>query len=208
MKIITIELQDHEFDRMVFDSERNQDLIDQINQIVYDSKQIASVTTDEISVSRGLDEIQNNENPKRCSGWEGCNSGKIIEIIDGDTMRVDGGGNFQFYTSFALAFAPELDEDGGEDAKQFLEKICPIGSDVLVDQDHYQGLDRSLGMTSSIILAEIHCNGMNLNEALVESEHGYIGVGYCKNSEFRDKDWAINNGCPTYEEVRKWYQKN
>ena len=35
---IIIELQDHEFDRMVFDSEKSQKLIDQINKIVSDSK--------------------------------------------------------------------------------------------------------------------------------------------------------------------------
>ena len=37
-EIIIIELQDHKFDRMVFDSEKSQELIDQINKIVSDSK--------------------------------------------------------------------------------------------------------------------------------------------------------------------------
>ncbi|MCH9658237.1 hypothetical protein K0U27_06010 [archaeon] len=199
-EIITIELQDHEFDRIVFDSENNHNLIKQINEIVSDFKPIANVTTNDISVSTGFPKTQNTENPRRCSGGELCVSGKMDEVIDGDTIRIGGNDNFLLSTSFALSFAPELDEDGGEDAKKFIEILCPVGSEVLIDQDGWYPFDRYHG---NMILSEVHCNGVNLNEALAESEHGYIGVGYCKNSEFGDRDWAINNGCPAYDEVRK-----
>ena len=107
-EIITIELQDHEFDRIVFDSEKNHKLIRQINEIVSDFKPTANVTTDNISVSNGFFETQNLVNPERCSGWELCISGKMDEVIDGDTIRIGGSGNFLLSTSFALSFAPEL----------------------------------------------------------------------------------------------------
>lgn len=199
-EIITIELQNHEFDRMIFDSEKNQELIDRINEIVSGSKQVPTVTTGDISIDREFVETQNAKNPERCSGGELCISGIMDEIIDGDTVRIDGGYNYLLSTSFALSFAPELNEEGGKEAKQFLETVCPIGSEVLIDQDGLYPFDRTHG---NMILSEVHCNGVNLNEALAESQYGYIGVGYCKNSEFRDRDWAINNGCSVYDEVVK-----
>ncbi len=59
---ITIELRDHEFDRMVFDSENNQELIDKINEIVFASE--SSTESEQLKPHTGpglLDqEIQNN----------------------------------------------------------------------------------------------------------------------------------------------------
>ncbi len=199
-EIIVIELQNHEFDRMVFDSEKNQELINKINEIVLDSKQVPNVTTGDISIDKEFVETQNAKNPERCSGGELCISRTMDKVIDGDTIRVGGNGNFSLSTSFALAFAPELDEKGGQEAKKFIEVLCPIGSKVLIDQDGLYPFDRS---HSNMILSEVYCNGVNLNEALVESEYGHIGIGYCKNSEFGDSDWARDNGCPNYNEVRK-----
>ena len=83
----------------------------------------------------------------------------------------------------------------GEEAKKFIEVLCPVGSEVLIDQDGVYPFDRSHG---NMILSEVHCNGVNLNEALAESQYGDIGIGYCKNSEFGDRDWARDNGCPNY----------
>ena len=89
-----------------------------------------------------------------------------------------------------------------EEKKQKNSSKCfvPIGSEVLIDQDGLYPFDRT---HDNMIISEIHCNGVNLNEALAESQYGDIGIGYCKNSEFRDRDWAINNGCPVYDEVVK-----
>ena len=47
---IIIELQNHEFDRIVFDSEKSQELIDQINEIISNSKQVPNVTMDDTSI--------------------------------------------------------------------------------------------------------------------------------------------------------------
>ena len=124
-EIITIELQNHEFDRMVFDSEKNQELIGQINEIVSDSKQIPSAITRDTSIDKEFVETQTDENPERCFGGELCVSGKMDKIIDGDTIRINGGGNYLLSTSFALSFAPELDEEGGKEAKKFIEVLCP-----------------------------------------------------------------------------------
>jgi len=75
-------------------------------------------------------------------------------------------------------------------AKKFVEKICPVGSTVLVDEDDLQtkgSYDRIIGL--------IKCNGKILNEEILKSKHGEIFTQYCKTSEFADSDWAKRYGC-------------
>ena len=76
--------------------------------------------------------IKNKENPEDCpiSFNSRCMTGTVTEIFDGDNVRV---GHALF--RLALVSPPELDEKGGGEAKAFLEGICPVGSDALVDQD-------------------------------------------------------------------------
>ena len=61
-EIIIIELQDHEFDRMVFDSENSQELIDKINELAFTSE--SSIESEQFKPHTGLgllnQEIQNN----------------------------------------------------------------------------------------------------------------------------------------------------
>ena len=62
--IIIVELQNHEFDRMVFDSENSQELIDQINEIVSNSKQVPKVTRDSEKSSKSIIDVGNDIFPK------------------------------------------------------------------------------------------------------------------------------------------------
>ena len=62
--IIIVELQNHEFDRMVFDSENSQELIDQINEIVSNSKQVPKVTRDSEKFSKSIIDVGNDIFPK------------------------------------------------------------------------------------------------------------------------------------------------
>ena len=137
-----------------------------------------------------------------CLGVESCIYGTVTEIIDGDTIKVNS-------TSirFALASAPELDEEGGTASKKFIEVLCPVGSEVVVDQDDLQPRDKY-----GRIIAVIHCNGNNLNEELVESKYGFMSTQFCNSSEFVNQNWAKNNGClenvsslkPLYEQNTKF----
>jgi len=97
-----------------------------------------------------------------CSGSARCISGTVTRIVDADTIHVDGQS-----IRFALASAPEPNESGGQEAKQFVEKICPVGSKALVDED-----DGQTGGSNGRIVAVIYCNGVNLNEAIIEEGHG------------------------------------
>ena len=120
-----------------------------------------------------------------CSGDAQCISGKVTEIVDGDTIKVDGKS-----IRFSLTSTPEIYDDGGILAREYVEKICPIGSTVLVDEDDLQ-TKGSYGR----IIGLIKCNGNIINEEILESGHGEISIIHCKTSEFANTDWAKRYGC-------------
>jgi len=135
-------------------------------------------------------ETQNNVG-NNCSGNVGGIPGKITQIIDEDTIKVYGKS-----IRFALASSPELDEVGGAQAKNFIEHICPVNSTVLVDEDDMQ-TQGSYGRRIGVV----YCNGVNLNEELVQSGHGEIASKYCSNNEFAKENWAQKYGCTTHKKI-------
>lgn len=120
-----------------------------------------------------------------CSGTARCYSGTVSEIIDGDTIRV-GVQSIRF----ALASTPELHEMGGIGAKNFVASVCPVGSVAVIDEDDGQ-LEGSYGR----ILGVVHCNGYNLNQAVLDSGFGSISRNFCSTSEFGNHTWAVQYGC-------------
>ena len=126
------------------------------------------------------------DKPERdCSGNALCFSGKVTSIIDGDTIKVN-----DHSIRFALSSAPELDESNGQKARVFIETMCPVGSEALVDEDDGQ-TQGSYGR----ILAVIYCNNVNLNEELLDSGLGYLASEFCDDSEFSSTKWAKKHGC-------------
>ena len=119
-----------------------------------------------------------------CSGTAKCITGTVTEIIDGDTIKVDGQS-----IRFALVDAPELKRDGGA-ARYFIEELCPVGSTVIVDQDDSQLEDKYGRM-----LGVIYCNGLNLNSESLDSGIGDLYSAFCDQSEFATHSWAIKHMC-------------
>jgi len=117
-----------------------------------------------------------------CSGEARCYVGKVTGIINGDTIQVDGQS-----VRFALASTLEVNKPMGLAAKQYLLQICPIGSKVTVDED-----DGQTEGSYERIVALVHCNGMNLNEAIIEKGFGHLSFVNCDKSEFADEAWS---GC-------------
>jgi hypothetical protein len=68
-----------------------------------------------------------------CSGNARCFSGKVTQVIDGDTIRIN-----EHSIRFALSSAPELGQTNGEEAREFIDTICPVGFEALVDEDDGQ----------------------------------------------------------------------
>jgi len=120
-----------------------------------------------------------------CSGSAGCFTGSVTQIIDGDTIKVDGKS-----IRFALTSTPELNKSGGQEARAFIENICPVGSLALVDEDDGQ-TQGSYGR----IIAVIYCNDMNLNEEILDAGLGDLSTGFCSISEFSIHPWAKKYGC-------------
>jgi len=135
-------------------------------------------------ITEGIIEIETSS--QECSGTAKCITGTVTKIIDGDTIKVDGQS-----IRFALASAPELSGyGGGVESREFIEEICPVGSEVLVDEDDGQ-TQGSYGR----IIGVIYCNGMNLNLELLDADLGYMEFRFCNISEFGNTDWAIKHGC-------------
>ncbi len=122
---------------------------------------------------------------KGCKGNAGCFYGQVTRVIDGDTVVVN-----EVHVRFALASAPELTENGGVEAKNFLESLCPVGSRALVDED-----DGQTGGSYGRTVAELYCNNKLANSALVEEGFGTIDKRFCRVSEFAKEEWAKMYGC-------------
>jgi len=120
-----------------------------------------------------------------CMGTAKCFEGVVTEVIDGDTIKVNGES-----IRFSLASAPELKGFGGIDSKNFIETICPVGSTVTIDEDDGQVLG-SYGR----IIAVIYCNDVNLNSELLDANLGYLEDRFCDSSEFSTTTWAVKHGC-------------
>ncbi len=120
-----------------------------------------------------------------CSGNARCFTGMVTKVTDGDTIKINSQS-----IRFALTSAPELNEFGGKEAKDFISSICPVGSTATVDEDDEQ-TEGSYGR----IIGVIHCNGKNLNEELITNDHGYLASEFCDTSEFSSHSWTQKYGC-------------
>jgi micrococcal nuclease len=121
-----------------------------------------------------------------CSGNARCFSGKVTQVVDGDTVRIN-----EHSIRFALLSAPELGQTNGEEAREFIGDICPVGTDALVDEDDGQ-TEGSYGR----IIGVIYCNDRNLNSELLDANLGSISTEFCSKSEFSSTVWAQRHGCP------------
>lgn len=142
----------------------------------------------DIISSSSQPDIQSPYSLQDCSGTARCIIGKVTQVIDGDTIKVDGQS-----IRFALASAPELDESGGIESKELIETYCPVGSTVLIDEDDGQ-TQGSFGR----IIGMITCNEVNLNEGLLNSGLGNLSSEFCDSSEFSTHSWAQKHGCTIY----------
>ena len=128
-----------------------------------------------IAPPESVDQLQCSEDVGECFVAE------ITKVIDGDTLEI----LHEERIRLSLSSAPELNEPGGQEAKEFIEETCPVGSIVLIDED-----DEQLTGSYGRIIAQVTCNGVNLNDRLLEGGHGIIDVRYCDTSEFGDESWA------------------
>ncbi len=122
-----------------------------------------------------------------------CYVGKITEIIDGDTIHVDGKP-----IRLALIDTPEENQEGFEDSANFVKKSCPINSFALIDID-----DKSPDDGYGAKFAEITCGTTNINESLMGGGLAQMYDYSCTASEFMHRDWTDNNCQKQFDVVEK-----
>ena len=130
--------------------------------------------------------------PKNCLGSAGCFTDYVTRIVDGDTIHTA-----TLKIRLSLTNTPETYQEGFNEATEFTKKLCPVGSEILVDQDDLQRVDKY-----GRVLAKVFCGDKVLNSELLYNGHANILTQYCSTSEFSGEAWAKRYGC-AYEEPPK-----
>lgn len=95
----------------------------------------------------------------------------IVEyVIDGDSLRVSAEGN-EIEVRLWGVDAPEYDQPGSRAAKKLLQQLV-LGKEVQVHPQYHDKYNR--------LVAIIYLNGINVNEALLESGHCWVHRYYCQ----------------------------
>lgn len=120
-----------------------------------------------------------------CSGTAKCMTGTVTKIIKGDTIHVD-----EQSVRFSLITSPNLEGYGGVDSRDFIQTVCPIGSEVLVDEDDGHVLKDHARMVGMVT-----CNDVILNQEILDANLAHLEIRFCTSSEFAEQDWAVKHGC-------------
>jgi len=118
-----------------------------------------------------------------------CASGIIAQIVDGDTVKFLSDDGEEIRIRLALVNAAELNQPGGEQARNFVESQCSVGSEsvFILDRGQKPSFDREVGL--------VFCSEISLNELLLENNHAELDPRFCGRSEFGALDWAKKYGC-------------
>jgi hypothetical protein len=122
-----------------------------------------------------------------CGGNAACITGTITNVIDGDTLDLG-----ETRIRLALVNTPERGELDYFAAKQQTERLCPVGSEAIIDEDDGQ-TEGSFGR----MIAKVYCadGAIVLNEELLRGNFGEILAKFCDVSEFGREVWARQHGC-------------
>jgi len=125
-----------------------------------------------------------------CKAEPICYTARVTRIIDGDTIDVTHLTTGEaIRIRLALVDTPERGEELYDAATDFTAELCPAGSRIIFDQDDGQ-LEGSFGR----IIGAVYCNGMLLNEALLDTSLGVLDTRFCEASEY-GTEWGVKYGC-------------
>ena len=114
--------------------------------------------------------------------------GTVTKVIDGDTLDVKTADRETITIRLALIDAPEKEESGFDESRNFTTEQC-LDRNAEVDPDNNQGL--TYGRT----VAVVYCEGVNVNEAILDNGFADVYQDFCDISEFADSSWAQEHGC-------------
>ena len=115
-----------------------------------------------------------------CKGHALCFYTILKKYKDADSFLTQA-----YEIRLSLVDAPEINRKEGKEALEFVKKICPEGSLILVDQDDLQKFDKY-----GRLIAKVYCKGKILNEELVKNGYVKILKRFCNQSEFANESWT------------------
>ena len=106
--------------------------------------------------------------------------GIVTKVIDGDTLDING-----IRIRLALVDTPEINQQGYDRAKQFLESLC-LGKKGELDVDSGQRRGDRHGREIGVV----YCDGINMNEKLMSNHLARILIEFCDITEFANENWT------------------
>lgn len=106
--------------------------------------------------------------------------GVVNHVVDGDTLDIN-----DTRIRLALIDTPERGQDGYKKSKDFVTDLC-LDKKGAVDIDDGQRRGDRYGREIGVVF----CDGININNALMENNLAKIYVQYCDISEFSNEKWA------------------
>ncbi len=129
--------------------------------------------------------------------------GVVTKVIDGDTLDVKAKDGKTIAIRLALVDAPETNEPGYTQAKNFVSQNC-LNKEAVVDPDNNQN------PSFSRLVAVVYCEGLDINGAIIANGFAPIYRSFCDVSEFANTVWAQfgcgnndtsnNNGAPSKDD--------
>jgi len=110
-------------------------------------------------------------------------AGIVTEVVDGDTLDINGTRN-----RLALVDTPERGQSGFDKAKKFIESLC-LGKKGELDVDNGQRRGDRYGREIGVV----YCEGINVNEKLMDNRLARILTEFCDISEFSNDSWVASS---------------
>jgi micrococcal nuclease len=107
-------------------------------------------------------------------------AGNVSYVVDGDTLDING-----IRVRLSLVDTPERGQPGFKEAKEFVKSLC-LGKNGEFDVDNGQRRGDRFGREIGVV----YCNGVNINEKLMDSHLANTLTEYCDISEFSNEKWA------------------
>ena len=151
---------------------------------------VAIIVTSSLVMNQLQEEPEILQDLDLCKTEPVCYTARVTRIIDGDTIDVAHLTTGEpIRIRLALVDTPERGEDLYQEATDFTGTICPAGSRIIFDQDDGQ-LEGSYGR----VIGAVYCNGVLLNEALLDTSLAVIDTRFCSASEY-GTEWGVKYGC-------------
>lgn len=111
-------------------------------------------------------------------------SGHVVTIADGDTLTLLDSNHQRYKIRLAAIDTPEKSQAFGNRAKQTLSRLC-FGKEAIAKIETIERYGR--------YVAEVYCEGVNANEALLYEGMAWVYTQYAKEfPHYKDLEYAAH----------------